>query len=60
MGTSSEYYTRQLPMGAGHCQWGGFTDRNVCNIGPLAAAGQRVTDGRKARKYIRILCIQVF
>ncbi len=19
-------------MGAGHCQWGGFTDRNVCNI----------------------------
>ena len=24
--------TRQLPMGAGHCQWGGFTDRNVCNI----------------------------
>ncbi len=24
--------TRQLPMGAGHCQWGGFTDQNVCNI----------------------------
>ncbi len=19
-------------MGAGYCQWGGFTDRNVCNI----------------------------
>ncbi len=24
--------TRQLPMGAGHCQWSGFTDGNVCNI----------------------------
>ena len=24
--------TRQLPMGAGHCQWGGLTGRNVCNI----------------------------
>ena len=24
--------TRQLPMGAGHCQWGGYTDGNVCNI----------------------------
>ncbi len=24
--------TRQLPMGAGHCQWGGLTDRNICNI----------------------------
>ena len=23
--------TRQLPMGGGHCQWGGFTDQNVCN-----------------------------
>ena len=23
--------TRQLPMGAGHCQWGGYTDGNVCN-----------------------------
>ncbi len=39
-------------MGASHCQRGGFTDRNVCNIhgeeirplGPLAAAGERVTD----------------
>ncbi len=19
-------------MGAGHCQWGGLTDRNICNI----------------------------
>ncbi len=27
-----ECKTRQLPIGAGHCQWGGFTDRNVCNI----------------------------
>ncbi len=25
-------HTRQLPMGAGHCQWDGFTDRNLCNI----------------------------
>ena len=24
--------TRQLPMGAGYCQWGGYTDRIVCNI----------------------------
>ncbi len=54
--------TRQLPMGAGHCQWGGFTDRNVCNIpklrplGPLAAEGERVTHGRKARKYIMMIC----
>ncbi len=21
-----QYETRQLPMGAGYCQWGGFTD----------------------------------
>ena len=21
-------YTRQLPIGAGHCQWDGLTDRN--------------------------------
>ncbi len=21
--------TRQLPMGAGHCQWGGLTDQNI-------------------------------
>ena len=37
-------------MGAGHCQWGEFTDRNVCNIiwsvGLLAAAGEVVTHGR--------------
>ncbi len=24
--------TRQLPMGADHCPWGGHTDRIVCNI----------------------------
>ncbi len=24
--------TRQLPIGAGHCPWGGHTDRNTCNI----------------------------
>ncbi len=46
------YLTRQLPMGAGHCQWGWFADRNVCghiskimSIGPLAEAGEVVTDG---------------
>ncbi len=27
-----KFKTRQLPIGAGHCQWGGCTDRNVCNI----------------------------
>ena len=59
-------------MGAGYCQWGGFTDRNVCNIhgeehltsryrailrilkirslGPLGAAGERVTHARKEGK----------
>ncbi len=61
-------------MGAGHCQWGGLTDQNICNIhggahlasnpilmpkmkpvGPRAAAGGSVTDGRKARKYIMIM-----
>ena len=57
--------TRQLPKGAGHCHQDGLTDRNTCNmhgarhrnsgpLGPLAAAGERVTDGRKARKYIQI------
>ncbi len=25
-------HTRQLPMEAGYCQWGGLTDRNICNI----------------------------
>ena len=24
-----QWPTRQLPMGAGHCQWGGYTDGNV-------------------------------
>ena len=62
--TSQQYMTRQLPIGAGHCQWGGCTDRNVCNIhggahllmpkikpiGPTAAAGGRVTHGRKEGK----------
>ncbi len=27
-----QYKTRQLPMGAGHCPWGGYTDQIVCNI----------------------------
>ena len=32
--------TRQLPIGAGHCQWDGLTDQNVIfrPLGPLAAA----------------------
>ncbi len=58
-----QYGTRQLPMGAGYCQWGGLTDRNIYNhsplhvyIGPLATAGEPVTharkERRKARKYI--------
>ncbi len=40
-------------MGAGHCPWGGFADRNVGNIpkimpvGPLAATGEVATHGRK-------------
>ncbi len=47
-------------MGAGYCQWGGLTDRNICNIlwkhthciaimsvGPTPAAGEAVTDARK-------------
>ncbi len=54
-------------MGAGHCQWGGVADQNICDvhgdrhpmlkirpIGPTAAAGVSVTYGRKARKYIWI------
>ena len=46
-------------MGAGHCPWGGYTDRIGCNIhgeepkimsiGPLAAAGEVVTD----KKWLR-------
>ncbi len=43
------FVTRQLPIGAGHCQWSGLTDQNIPNIrplGPLAAAGERLTYGR--------------
>ena len=29
---ATELFTRQLPMGAGYCPWGGHTDRIVCNI----------------------------
>ncbi len=40
-------------MGAGHCPWGGYTDRIICkiivSIGPLAAAGEVVTDGHTER-----------
>ncbi len=52
-----KYLTRQLPMGAGYCQWGGLSYRNIYNIiteGPLVAAGEPRNHGRKARKYIRI------
>ena len=43
-------------MGAGHCQWGGFTDQMyvIIPLGPSAAAGEAKTHGRKARKYIRM------
>ena len=43
---------RQLPMGAGHCQWSRHTNRNMCmSVGPMAAAGGSVTnDGRTDRK----------
>ena len=49
-------YTRQLPMGPVNFQWGGLTDRNICNIygdehlasvGPTTAAGEAVTDAQK-------------
>ncbi len=33
-------------MGAGYCQWGGLTIRNIMSVGPTAAAGEAVTDGR--------------
>ncbi len=32
MQSGRPWFTRQLPMGAGHCQWGGLTDWNICNI----------------------------
>ncbi len=44
---SKQYETRQLPMGAGHCQWGGYTDGNVCNMklpGPMVLALQAYTN----------------
>ncbi len=46
-------------MGAGHCQWVGLTNRNICmSVGPTAAAGEAVadakTEGQKVRKYIMI------
>ncbi len=37
--TGQEYTTRQLPMGAGHCQLGGLTDRNVCKGWSIFAYG---------------------
>ncbi len=39
-------FTRQLPMGAGYCPWGWYTDRIVCNIhgdGHLASRYKAVT-----------------
>ena len=52
--TKTNISTRQLPMGADHCPWVGFTGMYAISIGPTAAAGVSVTYGRKARKYIRI------
>ncbi len=35
--------TGQLPIRAGHCPWGGFTDRNVGNIyGEVLLASCRI------------------
>ncbi len=35
-------------MGAGHCQWGGLTDRDTFrSLGPSAVAGGVDTHGRK-------------
>ncbi len=46
--------TRQLPIEAVHCQWGGLTDRNIS--GPqvywLQQESVLHTEGRKAKKYI--------
>ena len=43
-----KYLTRQLPMGAGYCQWGGLTERNQAprSIG----CGRRARDTRKEGK----------
>ncbi len=27
-----QWLTCQLPMGVGHCPWGGYTDQNVCDM----------------------------
>ncbi len=40
----SNNYTRQLPMGAGHCPWGGYTDQIVCNIHGEVLMLQTVTN----------------
>ncbi len=46
---SSDNHTCQLPIGAGHCQWGGLTDRNR-PIGCCWRDGDLRKEGRKARK----------
>ena len=61
--------TRQLPMGAGHCPWDGYTDWIVCNIHgeeeiepevlPFQGCERRM-DGQFLRKYIWIWVVQWF
>ncbi len=62
-----QYDTCQLPIWAGHCQWGGLTDRNICNMhgdehlawryqAPVSIGYSRsecygCLEGRKAGKY---------
>ncbi len=45
-GNNVRYYTRQMPIGADHCQWGGLTNRNICNIHGEAVT-DAMTEGRK-------------
>ncbi len=44
--SGSNIITRHLPMGAGHCPWGGYTDRNVYMelLGPMILALQTCTN----------------
>ncbi len=48
-------------MGAGHCQWGGLTDQNICNIHGGAHLASRVNSlnaigvhGQTNRKLVNI------
>ncbi len=56
-------YTRQLPMGAGYCPWGGDTDRIVCNahrsIGCSSGGHFMRTHGQTESQTIIMDCICV-